>query len=40
MDSGTIAGTKSALKVRLNLKQNEELTFRCVEKIKGKTIID
>ena len=41
MDSATIAATKGALKrARLNLKQNEELTFRCVEKIKGKTIID
>ena len=41
MDSATITATKAALKrARLNLKQSEELTFRCVEKIKGKTIID
>ena len=41
MDSTTITATKAALKkVGVTAKQNEEILFRCVEKIKGKTIID
>jgi len=41
MDSATITATKAALKKNgVSLKQSEEVLFRCVEKIKGKTIID
>ena len=41
MDNATINDTKAALKRnKINVKQNDELTFRCVEKIKGKTIIE
>ena len=41
MDSATINNTKGVLKrVGITVKQNEEILFRCVEKIKGKNLID
>lgn len=41
MDSVTISSTRDALKkVGIKLKPNEVILYRCVDKVKGKTIID
>jgi hypothetical protein len=41
MDATTISSARDALKkVGINVKPKEEILFRCVDRIKGKTLIE